>query len=76
MFTNIEDRLERAGHCQTCENYIRSTKQCRHCGCLVNLKVTLAKEACPIGKWGPVEPGTDFMSAIATKIQKALGSKK
>lgn len=75
MFTNMQTRLERAGHCQKCEYYIRPTKQCRQCGCLVNLKVTIANESCPIGKWNKAEPGNDFMSVIAGKIQEALRPK-
>lgn len=76
MFTNIEVRLERAGHCQKCEWYVRSSKQCRQCGCLINLKVIVANEECPVGKWGKVLPGNDFMSAIATKVQSILKPKK
>jgi hypothetical protein len=76
MFTNIEVRLERAGHCQKCEWYVRSSKQCRQCGCLINLKVIVANEECPAGKWGKVPPGNDFMSAIATKVQSILKPKK
>jgi hypothetical protein len=76
MFTNMEVRLERAGHCQRCEFYRRATKQCTQCGCLVNLKVTIADEECPAGKWGRVEPGTDFMSTMASKVQEFLKPKK
>lgn len=76
MFTNIETRLERAGHCQKCEFYRRSTKQCTLCGCLVNLKVTIAKETCPVDKWKEVEPGTDFMSTVLNKVHEVFKSKK
>jgi len=76
MFTNIEVRLERAGHCQRCEFYKRSTKQCTQCGCLINLKVIIANEECPVGKWKTVEPGNDFMSSIATRVQEMLKPKK
>ena len=76
MFTSMQIRLERAGHCQKCEWYYRPAKQCRQCGCLVNLKVTIAAEECPVGKWKAVEPGTDFMSTIATKVQEFLSPKK
>jgi len=76
MFTNIEVRLERAGHCQKCEYYRRATKQCTLCGCLVNLKVTIADEECPAGKWGKSAPGTDFMSTIASKVQEFIKPKK
>jgi hypothetical protein len=43
---------------------------------LVNLKVTIADEECPAGKWGRVEPGTDFMSTMASKVQEFLKPKK
>lgn len=75
MFTNMQTRLERAGHCQKCEFYLRSTKQCRQCGCLVNLKVTIANEECPIGKWSKAPPGDDFMSVILTKVQEVFKPK-
>jgi hypothetical protein len=46
------------------------------CGCLVNLKVTIAAEECPAGKWGKAAQGTDFMSTVATKVQEFLQPKK
>jgi hypothetical protein len=46
------------------------------CGCLVNLKVTIANEECPVGKWGKAEAGTDFMSNVATKVHEFLKPKK
>jgi hypothetical protein len=69
MFTDMKTRLERAGHCQRCEFYRRATKQCSQCGCLINLKVTLAKEACPIEKWGEAEIGNDIVSTVSKQIQ-------
>jgi hypothetical protein len=69
MFTNMQTRLERAGHCQKCEFYKRATKQCSQCGCLINLKVTIANSTCPVGKWKEAEPGNDLMSEISNKVQ-------
>jgi hypothetical protein len=43
---------------------------------LINLKVTIAAEECPMGKWKAVEPGTDFMSTVATKVQEFLKLKR
>jgi hypothetical protein len=43
---------------------------------LINLKVTLANEECPVGKWGKSAPGTDFMSTIASKVQEFIKPKK
>lgn len=75
MFTDMQTRLARAGHCQACENYKRRTKQCNLCGCLVNLKVTLANESCPIGKWTETSAGTDFISVISEKLLTVVKSK-
>jgi hypothetical protein len=69
MFTDMKTRLERAGHCQRCEHYRRTIKQCAQCGCLVNLKVTIANEACPIGKWTEASPGNDFVAEISKTVQ-------
>ena len=55
MFTDMKTRLERAGHCQRCEYYRRSLRQCTQCGCFVNLKVMMAAQACPIGKWTEIQ---------------------
>lgn len=76
MFTSMQTRLERAGHCQKCEYYRRSIKQCTICGCLVNLKVTLAKESCPVGKWTESDAGDDFMSSVLNKMQEVFKPKK
>ena len=69
MFTDMQTRLERAGHCQKCEFYKRSRKQCTLCGCLVNLKVTIASSTCPAGKWKEAEPGNDLMAEVSNKVQ-------
>lgn len=37
--------------CKACTHYIKSTHQCKKCGCIMNLKVKLADAECPIGKW-------------------------
>jgi hypothetical protein len=76
MFTSMQIRLERAGQCQKCEWYYRPAKQCRQCGCLVNLKVTLANESCPVGKWGKVAPSNDFISEISQSAYNFFKPKK
>lgn len=43
-----EARLEL---CKSCTHYIKSTHQCKKCGCIMNLKVKLADAECPVGKW-------------------------
>jgi hypothetical protein len=46
---------ERFKICQTCPFLIKATKQCKKCGCLMELKTKLAHAACPIGKWHQAE---------------------
>ena len=75
MFTSMQIRLERAGHCQKCEWYYRPAKQCRQCGCFVNFKITLAESECPVNKWGKAPPGDDFISKISEKAYKLLAKK-
>lgn len=47
--------------CRECEFYDAERVRCRKCGCglagdLLG-KATWAEQSCPVGKWGPVEPG-------------------
>lgn len=37
--------------CQSCDKFISTTKQCRECGCIMPMKVKLAKAKCPLNKW-------------------------
>jgi hypothetical protein len=76
MFTDMTTRLERAGHCQRCEKYRRTTKQCTECGCLVNLKVTLSNESCPLGKWTRAPEGKDFAAEVSSKLKEFFQPKK
>jgi hypothetical protein len=52
------DRVEKSvadarfEHCLSCEYLFVPTKQCRQCGCFMNIKTQLANAECPIGKWG------------------------
>lgn len=41
--------------CHECPHLIKVTKQCKKCGCLMDLKTKLPHAECPIGKWGPVK---------------------
>jgi hypothetical protein len=40
--------------CEACPKLVKLTKQCKECGCFMNLKTKLAGAACPIGKWDRV----------------------
>jgi len=37
--------------CMDCPELIKATKQCKQCGCFMNMKVKLENAKCPIGKW-------------------------
>jgi hypothetical protein len=37
--------------CKACPEFIGITRQCKNCGCVMNLKVKLQDSGCPIGKW-------------------------
>ena len=42
---------ERFSMCKGCEHFIKLSKQCKKCGCFMNLKTKLEEATCPIGKW-------------------------
>jgi hypothetical protein len=37
--------------CEECPQLIQLTKQCKECGCFMNLKTKLEQATCPLGKW-------------------------
>lgn len=47
---NIQDK--RLSKCLICPELIKTTKQCKKCGCFMVAKVKLPHSSCPIGKWG------------------------
>jgi len=55
MLASMKDRLSRAKICHECEFYNKFTKQCKQCGCLINLKISFSQSTCPINKWTPVK---------------------
>ena len=42
---------ERLSVCESCPDLIGGVKVCKHCGCFMKLKTTLAEATCPLGKW-------------------------
>jgi hypothetical protein len=53
---------ERMSICESCPFLFKLSKQCRKCGCLMNLKTQLPHSSCPVGKWG---------NAAAEEIQES-----
>jgi hypothetical protein len=43
---------ERMSICLQCPFLFKISKQCRKCGCFMNLKTKLPNAYCPIGHWG------------------------
>jgi hypothetical protein len=52
---SAEVAAERLSICKACPELIKATKQCKKCGCIMNLKVKLPHAFCPIDKWDAIE---------------------
>lgn len=37
--------------CLECPELLHATKQCKKCGCFMQMKTKLVEASCPIGKW-------------------------
>jgi hypothetical protein len=37
--------------CRQCDRFIKTTTQCKECGCIMKLKTKLPHASCPLGKW-------------------------
>lgn len=46
-----EDADKRYSICLSCEELISLTKQCKKCGCFMNIKTRLEGAKCPLEKW-------------------------
>jgi len=42
---------QRYSICLQCPELLQITKQCKKCGCFMNMKAKLESAKCPIGKW-------------------------
>ena len=57
-FLNPKTKIAESEHsnamyeiCKECPEFIQISKQCKQCGCFMNLKTKLENARCPIGKW-------------------------
>lgn len=50
-YTTEEQAQERLDICNGCDRFIHLTKQCKECGCFMNLKTKLKNTKCPLNKW-------------------------
>jgi predicted Zn-ribbon and HTH transcriptional regulator len=46
-----EIKESRMSICLSCPELLQTTKQCKKCGCFMQLKTQLKPSKCPIGKW-------------------------
>lgn len=49
--TDEELQAARMEVCKQCPSLSKAGNRCRHCGCFMDLKTTLKRAKCPIGKW-------------------------
>jgi hypothetical protein len=42
---------KRLSVCESCDRFLKPTKQCLECGCIMPLKVRLQQAKCPLNKW-------------------------
>lgn len=49
--TSEELSEKRYSICLECPELINLTKQCKQCGCFMNVKTKLESAKCPLGKW-------------------------
>lgn len=50
-WASAEVAEERYSLCLSCPELIKTSKQCKKCGCFMNAKTKLKNASCPIGKW-------------------------
>ena len=49
-----DQKLERFNICQACDRWKASTRQCKECGCFMDIKTKIKGTECPLGKWGKI----------------------
>lgn len=49
-----QDLKNRLSICKECPFFIKLTKQCTKCGCIMTQKAKLSEAFCPIGKWDKI----------------------
>jgi len=42
---------QRLSICNSCERFFHPTKQCKECGCFMEIKTKLQESICPLRKW-------------------------
>ena len=52
-------KAERLSACEGCEFFFKLSRNCRKCGCFMDLKTQLPHAECPVGKWGQADAAED-----------------
>lgn len=70
MFKTVSNSVKRyrIGICHDCEEFNRSIKSCRQCGCYMPAKALFAEIECPLKKWTKSQPGTSLINKIEEAI--------
>ncbi len=55
-FVNKDILRERLDVCESCPKFIKLTKQCKICLCIMPAKAIMADSFCPLHKWQAVTP--------------------
>ena len=45
-------KQERLSACESCEFFLKLSRNCIKCGCFMDAKTGLPHATCPVGKWG------------------------
>ena len=50
-YASEEESKNRWSICEECPRLLKTTNQCKECGCFMKIKVKLKEAVCPLGKW-------------------------
>lgn len=71
-YTTREVRDSRYAICKGCDEFWKTVKVCKECGCSMPMKTWLKEARCPIGKWGSTESGKGDVSALPENKEKEI----
>lgn len=50
-YVDEQTKQDRIDKCNVCNNLVSLTRQCKKCGCFIDVKARYKKAFCPIGQW-------------------------
>jgi len=77
MFKTVSEeiKLQRLDVCNSCEDFNKSIKTCKQCGCYMPAKSMLAASSCPNKKWLETAPGRDLINTLEEMILESWNKK-